>query len=239
MKTTKENIITTLEKIRSAQAVSVSELLPLASALKDAITRNHSGKMEGLQSLSTSVLLNENCKKNRTVKGAICEKCYAARLAALRSQLDEKLDFNTELLTTCVLPFEVLPTIYSLYFRFEAFGDLNNAVQVVNYFNICKKNPSVSFALWTKNPHFIEQAINEYGTEKPSNLNIIYSSLFINSRNESTAKKYGFIDKVFTVYSSDFIQANGIEINCGGLHCATCLKCYTKNDIRDISEKLK
>ena len=239
MKTTKENIIETLNKIKKAEIVSVTDLLPLAAALDQAITKNHTGKMEGLQSLSTSVLLNENCKRNREIDGAVCVKCYAARLAAMRTSLDEKLDFNTVLLTTCVLPVETLPVINSLYFRFESFGDLNNTIQVVNYFNICKKNPLVNFALWTKNPHIIAQAMNEYKIEKPNNINIIYSSLFINQESTGIFKKYSFIDKVFTVYDPQYIKENNIDINCGGRHCAGCLNCYKKNDIRIINEKLK
>lgn len=239
MTTKKENTLKAVQKIANGEPITAAESLDIANALNNAITKNHTGKMEGLQSLSTSVLLNENCKRNREIKGSICEHCYAARLTAMRSQLDEKLDFNTVLLTSCVLPLEALPIITSLYFRFESFGDLNNAVQVVNYFNICKKNPLVNFALWSKNPHIIQEAMNAYGIEKPENLNIIYSSLFINQPSESITKKYAFIDKVFTVYDPQYIKENGIVINCGGKHCAGCLNCYRKNDITVINEKLK
>ena len=142
---------------------------------------------------------------------------------------------NQEILTGSVLPEEKLPVINVLYFRFEAFGDLNNATQVINYFNICRKNPGVKFALWTKNPDYIAAAIKA-GHEKPENLNIILSSLFINKERKT---KYDFVDKIFTVYDAEYITANNIDINCGARNCFTCGLCYNKNDVRIINEKLK
>lgn len=207
--------------------------------LENAICRDHTGKMTGIQSLSTSVLLNKQCQKNASVAGSVCQKCYAIKQLKRYSNLDKKLERNTALLTTSVLPVEALPVITSLYFRFEAFGDLNNAIQVVNYFNICKKNKYVHFALWTKNPRFIDQAIKEYNIKKPKNLNIIYSSLFLNKPVKAIRDKYNFIDKVFTVYDPETIKNNDIVINCGSRSCIDCLKCYNKNKITEISEKLK
>jgi hypothetical protein len=122
-----------------------------------------------------------------------------------------------------------------MYFRFESFGDLNNAIQVINYFNICKKNPGVKFALWTKNPDYIAEAIRA-GHEKPENLNIVLSSLFLNKERKT---RYSFIDKVFTVYDPEFIQENKTEINCGAKNCFSCGLCYEKNGVRNIREKLK
>lgn len=224
--------------MKSLKNYSPAEIIAIASDLQKAITRNHSGKMEGIQSLSTSVLLNPQCKKNAEIENSVCSHCYASKYAEMRKALSGKLASNTELLTADVLPLEALPVITCLYFRFEAFGDLMNAVQVVNYFNIAKKNPAVNFALWTKNPQFIAEAIKN-GAEKPDNLNIVYSSLFLNEPAEAITKKYSFIDKVFTVYDPATIEAENIEINCGSLHCMNCLKCYLKNDITVINEKLK
>lgn len=215
------------------------EIMTLANELNNAICKRHTGKMEGLQSLSTSTLLNPNCLKYRKIEGSICSHCYAvAQLNRYAPQV-KKLEKATALLSTDILPLEALPMITSLYFRFEAFGDLINAIQVVNYFNIANKNPLVNFALWTKNPHIIAEAMKVYGIEKPTNLNIIYSSIFLNDVNTAILKRYSFIDKVFTVYDKNTIENKNISVNCGALHCATCLKCYAKNDIKFISEKLK
>lgn len=219
--------------------MKLQEKIEIAKKLQDAICANHSGKMRGIMSLSTSVLLNENCKKNASVNGSICAHCYACKLLKMRHALDEKLERNTELLTKDVLPVDVLPQINTLYFRFEAFGDLNNAIQVVNYFNICRKNKAVRFALWTKNPHIVEDAMKQYNIKKPSNLNIIYSSLFLNTPNKNIKKRFPFIDKIFTVYDKPTIKAENIQINCGGANCASCLICYKKNKIDIINEILK
>lgn len=239
MKTNHENITTLINELKEGRNLDAAEMMELKQALQNAICLNHTGKMEGLQSLSTSVKLNKQCQENAKIKGSICSHCYAAAQMKRYRNMSGKYELNTIMLTSVILPLEVLPTINSLYFRFEAFGDLNNAVQVVNYFNICKKNPLVNFALWTKNPHLIAQAMNEYGTEKPSNINIVYSSLFMNHESSSIFEKYSFIDKVFTVYDPQYIESNNININCGGRHCATCLRCYKKDTEKVINEKLK
>lgn len=207
------------------------------------ITENHTGKMKGLQSLSTNAMENKQCNKNCLIDGAICQKCYARKMLKRYKTLYAKLTHNYNVATTQIIPIEYLPTINALYFRFEAFGDLENEYQFINYLNICYKNQQTSFALWTKNPHIIDSVLNDMGYKKPKNLNIIVSSLFINKewnyKKLPYAKRYNFIDKIFTVYDKQYIKENNININCGALNCNTCLKCYTKNDIKIINERLK
>ena len=198
-------------------------------------TTNHSGKMAGMVSISTSVTTNERCAKNAQIEGSICQKCFAAKQMNMYKNMEKPMVENQRILTSEVLPFEKLPKINNIYFRFEAFGDLNNATQVKNYFNICYKNPMVKFALWTKNPDYIAQAIAD-GYEKPKNLNIILSSLFINKERKNP---FPFVDKIFTVYDTDFIEENEIEINCGARNCFSCGLCYEKNNVTIINEKLK
>lgn len=198
-------------------------------------TTKHNGKMSGMVSISTSVLQNARCAKNAQIKGSICEKCFAAKQMKVFPSMEKPMIENQRILTSEILPTEKLPTINNLYFRFEAFGDLNNATQVINYFNICKKNPRVKFALWTKNPDFISQAIKA-GHGKPDNLNIILSSLFINKERRNA---FPFVDKVFTVYDPQYIELHNVEINCGSKNCFSCGLCYEKNDVAIINEKLK
>lgn len=198
-------------------------------------TTKHNGKMSGMVSISTSVLQNARCAKNAQIKGSICEKCFAAKQMKVFPSMEKPMIENQRILTSEILPMEKLPTINNLYFRFEAFGDLNNAIQVANYFNICKKNPRVKFALWTKNPDFISQAI-EAGHKKPDNLNIVLSSLFINKKRNNA---FPFVDKVFTVYDPQYIESHNVEINCGSKNCFSCGLCYEKNDVAIINEKLK
>lgn len=198
-------------------------------------TTKHSGKMSGMVSISTSVTTNERCKKNASIEGSICEKCFASKQMRVFPTMEKPMVENQRILTSSVLPMELLPTINNLYFRFEAFGDLNNDIQVMNYFNLCYKNPKTKFALWTKNPDYIESAIKQ-GYKKPENLNIVLSSLFINQERKS---KYDFVDKIFTVYDPQYIEENNVSINCGSRNCFDCGLCYEKNNVTIINEKLK
>lgn len=198
------------------------------------VTRNHTGKMIDMQSISTSCTGNGNCARYAKIEGSVCQKCYAMRMQKMYKTLQAALLKNNETLTEQVLPKDFLPTINVSYFRLEAFGDLINETQVKNYFNICNANPDTHFALWTKNPHLIAKAIED-GYEKPENLNIILSSLFLNDVADKS--KWSFVDKVFTVYDKDHLD--GVQINCGAKKCIECKLCYTKNNVEYINEKLK
>lgn len=202
---------------------------------------DHTGKMAGMISLSTSVLENPNCQKRAKIKGSICEKCFAATMAKRYGKgFQDKYKKNTEVLTTTVIPKNEWPEVNALYFRLESFGDLNNSIQVMNYFNLASRNPKTVFALWTKNPRFIAEAITA-GYKKPKNLIIIYSSPMLNAKvnAEKLLGIYPFIDKVFTVYDGKTVVNENIEINCGARNCFTCGKCYSKRTTKEIREKLK
>ena len=199
------------------------------------ITTNHSGKMKGMASLSTCCKSNPYCQQHCKVKGSICEKCYAQTMMKHYTSMDKCLERNAEILTKEVLPIEELPLLNYCYFRFEAFGDLINETQLINYFNICRKNPDTNFALWTKNPHIVKKVVKTKKT--PKNLQIILSSLFINHQIDISNMPY--IDKVFTVYDQKTIDEEGIEINCGARNCLKCHQCYKANGAKVINEKLK
>ena len=192
----------------------------------------HSGKMKGMQSIGTTCKLNPTCAKNAKIKGSVCEKCYAQRYTGMRKGLENHLERNTKLLTSKIIPMDELPIVNACYFRFESFGDLHNTTQLINYFNICKKNPDTYFALWTKNPGIVKKVADQ----KPKNLQIIVSSLMLNKPVDIS--KMPYIDKVFTVYDKETIKRDGININCGAKSCLTCHKCYKKGN-KVINEKLK
>lgn len=194
--------------------------------------------MSGLHSLSTSVTANPRCLQRMQRGDSICAKCFAAAMMKRYKTLNTATTENARILSGSVLPVEVLPLIPVKYFRFEAFGDLINQNQVVNYFNIAKKNPDTLCALWTKNPDIIAKAI-EAGHDKPANLQIVLSSPLINKPIKLT--KYGFIDKIFTVY--DKTGAKDVNINCGARSCLSCGRCYRPNPdgvkIQYVNELLK
>lgn len=195
------------------------------------ITYKHTGKMGGMQSLSTNNLTNKYCRYYCKNEKAICFHCYANSQLRRWKSMQEPLERNSELLNGAVLDNDLIPTINASLFRFESFGDIGSVTHVINLFNICKANPRTEFALWTKNPWLIDAAIKQ-GHTKPDNLVVIQSSMFINKRD---VPKYDFIDKTFTVYD----KTQDVEINCGARSCITCQKCYHKNGIDDIRELLK
>lgn len=202
---------------------------------------NHNKKMAGMYSISTSVLKNKYCAERCKNKKTICSHCYAARMSKMFKGLEKKLSDNLDILTRSIIPVENMPIINAHSFRLEAFGDLNNTIQVINYFNLCRKNRDVNFAIWTKNPFIISNAIHN-GYKKPANLIIIYSSPVVDENVNTTKLKkiYPFVDKVFTVYSSTEKAAeHGRKINCDQNNCLSCLKCYRKNKVTEINELLK
>ena len=115
----------------------------------------HSGKMEKIPSISTSALDNVYCNARCKNSESICSKCYARRLLTMRKSLREKMNVNHKFYTTYEIPAIAVPHVNASIFRFESFGDVENALQVKNYYTIARNNKHCMFVLWTKNPHVI------------------------------------------------------------------------------------
>lgn len=194
--------------------------------------KKHHGKMKSMWSLSTSVRLNPICQKRAKDEKSICSKCYADRMLDVYEALENVLANNTRALTTTIIPVEDWPSIKKDVFRFEAFGDISNTTQVLNYFNCCLANPQTTFALWTKNPSIIARAL--ISADKPKNLIIIYSCRNIN---EIDIPPYSFIDKYFIVYDKEHAKEH--DINCGARDCNVCRRCYSKSTDIYIKEIVK
>lgn len=207
------------------------------------VSDNMSGKMQGIPSISTSVLDNPICQKRREQKNSICAKCFAANTAARYSSLAKNLSSNLELLTSEILPDDVLPRFIpelASIVRFESFGDLASVNQATNYLNIARVNPGVRFAIWTKNIAILAAAVEMAG--KPENIRVIYSAPMINKPIDAEKVKRTFpsVDAVFTVYDKKHVAENGTDINCGAKSCITCRNCYDRPDFySDIREQLK
>lgn len=200
-----------------------------------------SGKMDGVLSLSTLVAANERCAKNAAIKGSICEHCFARKTVKAYKGLNKNLQDNYNVLTSKVIPADKWPVFdpsdLDGMFRIESFGDVANAIQVINYFNLAERNPGVTFTAWTKSPDIYRAAIM-MGHAKPANFILIKSSLFID---RETRCNYDFIDKTFTVYSAERAAAepDGF-INCGARSCRDCKRCYRNAGNREnVRELLK
>ena len=203
------------------------------------ITEHKEYKMEGIHSISSSCLENPFCMVNRKCPGSVCEYCYAeAQLNCYKKQR-EVLKKNTEILTKEIIT--EIPFFSSTIGRIEAFGDLQNITQAINYMNIVRFNPDVKFGWWTKNPYFIGKAIDA-GWKKPKNLVILYSSPKLNKRESYSEikRRFPFIDKIFTVYENeDKAKEEGVRINCQG-KCITCENsCYCKTGSKYVNEIIK
>ena len=114
---------------------------------------------------------------------------------------------------------------------------MENELQLKNYLALVKKFKKNNFALWTKRTDLLKKVFKT--EKKPKNLNILVSSILVNSPTKLSPELQKVVDKVFTVYTKEEVNKNGININCGSKACLTCKLCYTKNKVSEINELLK
>ena len=200
---------------------------------------NHTGKMEGINSIGTSCVENPFCIKRRENGDSVCSHCYAATYMKMRKALKDHLAENAKILTTRLLEGREIPVTNSHIFRFESFGDLYNTTHLANYILIAERNPFTQFGLWTKNIWVLDEMFNKNGIAKPKNLSIVVSSPIMNKEIELDRKRYWFVDHIFTVYDKKFIEKNNVNINCGSKNCLECQICYYANTDFYVKEKLK
>lgn len=211
---------------------------------KVSVSTRMTGKMEGVQSLSTSAFLNPFCQASCKLDGTICKHCFAHRTIALYRGLRENLENNFKILTENLLSKNDARCIRfsSVIARIEAFGDVANVTQARNYIMIVRANSQSRFAAWTKNPAIWDEALALEG--KPRNLSMVLSSRKMNTVAEDY-QKFGWVDYVFTVYDKEWLSKNNGNswslINCGARKCMECQQCYKRHrgGVRFINEVLK
>ena len=199
------------------------------------VSDDMSGKMEGIPSVSTSCLNNPICLARMQQGDSICAHCFAETTLKRYKDCGKNCLSNTVLLTSSILPDNLLPHFPNVSIvRIESFGDVANVTQAINYANMCRVNPLVTFAWWTKNVSIVAAAFDQVG--KPDNVILIESSPKVNNKIQPSSH---YVDKVFTVYSKEYIIEHNIDINCGARCCATCRNCYRKDTGADVREQLK
>lgn len=202
-------------------------------------TINHTGKMEGIWSLSTSCICNPFCKARMKDTDCICSKCYSAAMHKRYSNLAKVLEKNFEILTSKLFEIDEFPYINNTLFRIESFGDIYNVTQARNYLRLIKANPQTFFAFFTKNWNILKQAIIFEG--KPENMNVILSNPIVDDfTNHASFLDFGFCDIQFNVYSKRCAQY--VDINCGLRKCVECQFCYRKHRFTEnhvVNEILK
>lgn len=199
------------------------------------ITTNHTGKMEDMASLSTACICNERCLARMRVAGSICEGCFANRMFKMYNEnFEDCFVDNFKILTSVVIPYELMPLLNYSIFRYESFGDVANEIQAENYRRLAVMNPYVTFGWWTKNYDIVKKVFDKHG--KPSNVKLIVSSFMLNEQYK--IEDYPYADKIFTVYTTKYLKAHPeIKINCGKKNkCFACQKCYRDNNIVYINE---
>jgi len=195
------------------------------------ISTRMQGKMKGFHTLNTSPLDNKFCLAMSLNPDNICSKCYSQKALKTYAISARKMwKRNGEILSSGIL--DDLPEIQKRYFRFSSHGEVLNEFHYINYVNIAKKNPGTNFTLWTKR----KEIVAKLGKMGADNLTLIYSEPTLNNLKATPPKNY---DKVFTVFSDDYVKANNVDINCGGKVCLECLICYDKTDIINVNEHLK
>ena len=205
----------------------------------------HTGKMEGIPSISTNKFLNENCKAmmNSDNPNCICKHCYVDRVTARYKDLEPCLTHNQGILTTRILNKGEIKSLSKFFLnttivRFESFGDLNNEIQLINYMNLARACKYTKFALFTK--HFkIVLGYFKNGNKMPSNVTLVLSSPFtdytLNEGLVNTFKKYHSRVITFTVTKD---KANP-GINCGKRKCIECRNCYDSRFPHNVIELIK
>ena len=208
---------------------------------KETFTTAHTGKMEGMVSFSTTSARNSFCQKQQKTPGSVCQSCYTTKGFLKTVVNSKKLSGNYDLVTTQLVEWDKIEGIQQLentkYIRLEAFGELENELQLRNYLALVKKFKKNNFALWTKRTDLLKKVFKT--EKKPKNLNILVSSVLVNSPTKLSPELQKVVDKVFTVYTKEEVNKNGININCGSKACLTCKLCYTKNKVSEINELLK
>jgi len=201
------------------------------------VTQDMSGKMRNMWSINTNSLTNPFCC-NRSQTNTICAYCYSRKmLKGLRASCVLAFEYNSKLLSSNVLPENILPVICKPILRFSAHGELLNLTHMKNYLNIARKNPKTIFGFWTKRLDIVTAQHLKF---KPKNIIYIYSNPTINDPMPVVPKQF---DKIFSVYTKDFLAGHKrIKINCKGVKeggCINCRKCYSPNKIRFIKEVIR
>lgn len=214
-----------------------------AELLSYCLCHNHTGKMEGMHSISTAVTVNPICQARRAAalkaleeakeKGLdpiehICLSCFAEAQLEYQGSTDIKYRRAFEILNYKVFALEDFPILNLLVFRIEAFGDVASVTQARNYIRLANRNPLTICTAWTKNPGIWKEAFAIEG--KPENMIMIYSNPIVDSKIDEEAffqalkVSYPFLDKMFSVFNEE-----DETTNCGGRKCLTCLNCYRKD----------
>lgn len=202
------------------------------------VSTSMGGKMKDVWAISTLSLVNKMCLRRMKCKDIVCHHCYVKRSLHITAILNYVQNFFV--LTSGPINPEFIPVLNPKQvtkhpiIRLESMGDLANTVQAENYLRIASANaaPGFRFALWTKNPNYLAQAIDNFG--KPENLSTVWSMSRVNVMDPNPEKWNKYFDHRFIVVEDQelkdsYLAKNGFyPCKCGKRSCITCQECYTR-----------
>lgn len=195
------------------------------------------GKMLDVWAFSTLSLVNPLCLARMRNEKLVCHHCYVKKSLYICAVLN--FVQNAFLLMNYELPIDWIPVLNPKnkekhpIIRIESFGDLFNVVQVKNYLRIVYSNPDFHFGMWTKNPNYLKQGIDEIG--KPENLSTVFSMSVVDKMDESN-KFDSYFDHKFIVVNSQELKDKYLTnsayypCKCGRHSCINCQNCYKRSE---------
>jgi hypothetical protein len=194
-------------------------------------------KMDKMFSINTSVQLNPFCQKMQKCKDFICSDCYAGDIENTFKHARAKYIANFHIVTKRLLS-DVecdISNIKSKVIRLHAIGELVNNIHLMNYIQYCIVNPKKVFALWTKKADLIESYFDKL--PKPKNLILIFSNP---SKDKPVFILPKYFDKIFNVYTKDYVKEHNVKINCAAKSCFKCRSCYSlRSSVVIVNEMIK
>lgn len=201
-------------------------------------------KMEGIQSISTSVLKNPICQKRAQCPNSVCSHCYANHLCSFRKSLAKNLAENYDELNDHLLTKSEAAkvNVTSVLGRIESFGDVASLIQARNYLRIIRANKVTRWGIWSKNGGIWAAAFHLEG--KPRNCTFVLSSEELNKPAVVPPILEPYVDHVFTVWEKAIYDKlwRGTESECAGIRCMSCQKCYKRKNKKVpfyINERLR
>lgn len=232
-----------LESVKLNPA-NIPARIRLLQIVTDCIAYHTSGKIEGIFSLDSSCRVCSFCQDMQEAgkysPELICGLCYTQSIHdtalakhEIPARILSEILFTGEEWSAAAVPIGLI--------RFNCDGELINATHAMNLLRAAATHPLTQFAIWTKRPGILAEAIQAEG--KPNNLKIGISSPIIN---KPFSESFSFADFIFTVYTPNGILsaiARG-EHECNGKKCRDCgFYCYTKathaNGPAHIAEALR
>ena len=190
------------------------------------VSQGLTGKMTGIPAVTSSSTCNLHCRRLSALQGSVCAHCYTQKYLQSRPSIQDCYEHNSKLLSNGLILYKHLPFINATLCRLESFGDIINVTHLENYIRLVKKNNHCLFALFSKRYDLLSYYFGR--NKQPKNLSIVLSSVLLNEPMKPVEHIQN--QKIFTVYTKEFVNEHNVLITCGKRRCIDCRLCYQKNN---------